>query len=79
MKKIPYVLFICTLIFAPLAFGTVEQWSMLAVEILIALAVLFYCIQLKKTSGTLLYVPGLVPLFLCYKYIKKLEKYTKSH
>jgi tetratricopeptide (TPR) repeat protein len=64
MKNTPYVLFIITLVFAPLAFGTVEQWSLLTVQVLIALAVLGYCLQLVKTSGNLLHVPGLVPLLL---------------
>jgi O-antigen ligase/tetratricopeptide (TPR) repeat protein len=64
MKKIPYILFSSILIFAPLAFGTVEQWSMLTVEILIALAVLGYCIQPPEKSAGLLSVPGLVPLLL---------------
>jgi tetratricopeptide (TPR) repeat protein/O-antigen ligase len=64
MKKIPYVLFICTLIFAPLAFGTVEQWSLLTVEVLIALAAIVYSIQLIKTSGSFLHVPGFIPLLL---------------
>ena len=64
MKKIPYVLFISTLIFAPLAFGTVEQWSLLTVEFLITLAVLFAAIHLINTSGRLVAAPGLVPLLL---------------
>jgi tetratricopeptide (TPR) repeat protein len=64
MKKIPYVLFVGILIFAPLAFGTVEQWSLLTLEILIALAVLSSAIYLIKTSGRLLSAPGLVPLLL---------------
>ena len=64
MKKIPYVLFISILIFAPLAFGTVEQWSMLTVEVLIGLAVLWFSIQPTNASPHLLSVPGMVPLLL---------------
>jgi tetratricopeptide (TPR) repeat protein len=64
MKKIPYVLFICTLIFAPLAFGTVEQWSMLTVEVLVSLAITVYCIQHIRTSGKFHHVPGVIPLLL---------------
>ena len=64
MKKIPYVLFIGILIFAPLAFGTVEQWSLLTLEILIALAVLSSSVHLITTSGRLFSAPGLLPLLL---------------
>jgi tetratricopeptide (TPR) repeat protein len=62
MRKISYFLFLSVLIFSPLAFGTVEQWSMLTVEVLIALAITVYFIQLVKSSGHFLHVPGFVPL-----------------
>jgi hypothetical protein len=64
MKKIPYVLFISTLVFAPLAFGTVEHWSVLTLELLVALAVLTFCLSLVRSSRPLLSIPGLVPLLL---------------
>ncbi len=62
MKKIPYILFIACLIFAPLAFGTTEPWSLLTVEVLIALAVLFHAVQTDGVSVRV--VPGLAPLLL---------------
>ncbi|KJR97826.1 MAG: hypothetical protein VR65_22680 [Desulfobulbaceae bacterium BRH_c16a] len=64
MKKIPFVLFIATLIFAPLAFGTVEEWSMATVQLLIALTVFFFCLFLLPSSGRLHKIPGLIPLVL---------------
>lgn len=64
MKKIPFVLFLCTLIFAPIAFGTVEQWSLLTVEIFTALAFLLYCSRLEGMSAGIFSIPGLVPLLL---------------
>ncbi len=64
MTKISYIFFIIPLVFAPLAFGTVENWSLLAVEVLIAAAVLVFCLQRSQTVEKLIHVPGLVPLFL---------------
>lgn len=64
MKKIPFVLFAATLIFAPLAFGTVEQWSMTTVQLLIVSTIFAYCVALIKPSEKLLNVPGLIPLLL---------------
>ena len=61
--QIPFVLFIVTLIFAPLAFGTVELWSMTVVEILICVTLsILFVLKLQK-KHTFLEVPGLVPLF----------------
>ncbi len=64
MKKLVHSLFLGTLIFAPLAFGTAEQWSLLVVEVLVAAAALAYCFQLSPEDGGLLRVPGVVPLGL---------------
>lgn len=64
MKNIPFVLFVATLVFAPLAFGTAEDWSMTTVQLLIALTVFFFCLQLRKSPEKLLQTPGLLPLML---------------
>ncbi len=64
MKKIPFFLFLTVLAFSPLAFGTTEQWSLLAVEVLISLAFLTYYLQLETTDPGFLSTPGLVPLLL---------------
>ena len=64
MNKFSYVLFISALIFAPLAFGTVENWSLLVLQLLVAAAVFTFCLQGWQSSDKLLHVPGLLPLFL---------------
>ncbi len=64
MKNIPFALFIATLVFAPLAFGTVEEWSMTTVQLLIVFAGLFFCLQYRASPEKLLQTPGLAPLVL---------------
>ena len=64
MTKTSYALFIITLIFAPLAFGTVEQWSLLIVQMLIAASVFTFCLQRGQPTNKLFHVPGLIPLIL---------------
>lgn len=64
MKKLSYALFVSPLIFAPLAFGAVEHWSLLTVQLLIAAAVFIFCLQRQKSAENLLHVPGLLPLVL---------------
>ena len=62
MKNIALGFFLAPLVVAPLAFGTVEGWSLLLVELLIALAVLTYAVQHQQ--GKLLAIPGILPLML---------------
>ena len=64
MKNIPFLLFVGTLVFAPLAFGTAEDWSITTVQLLIVSTVFFYCLQLRKSPEKLLETPGLLPLVL---------------
>ena len=64
MTRTSYVLFIITLIFAPLAFGTVEQWSLLVVQMLIAASIFTFCLQRSPSAEKLFHVPGLIPLLL---------------
>ena len=64
MKDIPFALFIATLVFTPLAFGTVEEWSMTTVQLLIVFTVFFFCLQRRTSPDKLLQAPGLVPLVL---------------
>ncbi|MCI5132622.1 MAG: hypothetical protein D3904_14185, partial [Candidatus Electrothrix sp. EH2] len=69
--RISFVLFLITLFFAPLAFGTTETWSMITVELLIALTALLYCSSsCTKTKETVCYrVPGFLPLLLLLSWI----------
>ncbi len=68
MHKTVHRLFIFILIFAPLAFGTVEQWSVTIMQITIFAALLLY---LYVRSETLQFyeIPGLLPLLLLLGYI----------
>lgn len=69
MTKFSFVLFLSSLIFAPLAFGTVEPWSLLAVQLLIAAAVMAFCLQSRQAAGKLVHVPGLFPLLFLVGWI----------
>lgn len=64
MRSLPYALFLGTLFFAPLAFGSVETWSIGLVEILVFLTTLAYCFATRHESQPYLKVPGILPLFL---------------
>ncbi len=64
MRSLPYSLFLATLLFAPLAFGSVETWSIALVEILVFLTALTYFFQGKHGARPFLQVPGILPLLL---------------
>jgi len=64
MKQLSLFLFITTLIFSPLAFGSVETWSLGLVQILVCVSALFYFLQMQRDSSSFLTVPGLLPLLL---------------
>ena len=62
--SVSFFLFIFTLIFAPLAFGCVEYWSIGTVEVLVPLSLLVLCgVQLQRKERPV-QVPGLLPLLL---------------
>jgi O-antigen ligase/Tfp pilus assembly protein PilF len=62
MPRIAYSLFIVTLIFAPLAFGTVELWSYTVMELMICVSALFLFASYRQNK--FYQVPGMVPLLL---------------
>ncbi|MEN8140633.1 MAG: O-antigen ligase family protein [Thermodesulfobacteriota bacterium] len=64
MQRVSYYLFIFLLIFCPLAFGTVEPWSLTVMEFMAPLALLLYMVGSRKGPGSWQRVPGLVPLLL---------------
>lgn len=64
MQHISYKLFVAILLFAPLAFGSVETWSIGLVEALIFLTTIIYCREIRHKSQVPLKVPGAIPLFL---------------
>ena len=59
-----YYIYIFVLLFAPLAFGSMELWSLATVEVLtgVTAVVLFVAVWMKKQR--LVVVPGLLPLLL---------------
>lgn len=57
-------LFLGALVFAPLAFGSVENWSLLILEAGIALSFLLLSVPLLKKRAPLYVVPGALPLLL---------------
>jgi O-antigen ligase/tetratricopeptide (TPR) repeat protein len=64
MYRTSFILFISILFFSPLAFGSVEQWSMTTVQFLICCCALFLVLSPKKDERYLLKVPGTLPLTL---------------
>jgi O-antigen ligase/tetratricopeptide (TPR) repeat protein len=69
MRSLPYALFICILFFAPLAFGSVETWSIALVEISICLATLSYLFVVYREKLLFFHVPGITPLLLLLLWI----------
>ena len=64
MRALSYSLFIATLIFAPLAFGSVETWSIAIVESLVFLTALTCFFHIHRSDESILQTPGLLPLLL---------------
>lgn len=63
MTKIIFLIFTGILLFSPLAFGTVEPWSLTIMETLIFLALfLFFSIKAKRKESSLYEIPGIIPL-----------------
>ncbi|MEA2115032.1 MAG: O-antigen ligase family protein, partial [Thermodesulfobacteriota bacterium] len=60
----PLFLYLFILIFSPLAFGTVEYWSLGTVEAVVPATVLLLCVHLQINKDPHLRVPGLLPLVL---------------
>ncbi len=64
MKRISSALFLFALVFAPLAFGTVEAWSLSVVEITTAAAFFLFYLSAWFHKDSTLKVPGTLPLVL---------------
>lgn len=71
LKKSPFRIFLFTLIFSPLAFGTVEPWSLFIMETSVFAAVCIIVAGRGSRKQALPYyeVPGLLPLMLLLAYI----------
>jgi O-antigen ligase len=69
MAKIIFMIFIFVLVFSPLAFGTVEPWSLTIMETFSIFALFLLLIRNLLKKDTFLYdIPGIIPLlfFLAY-------------
>jgi O-antigen ligase/tetratricopeptide (TPR) repeat protein len=64
MRALSFFLFIATLIFTPLAFGSVETWSITIVECLIFLNALICFFSIHRQDESIFEVPGILPLSL---------------
>jgi O-antigen ligase/Flp pilus assembly protein TadD len=62
MCKAAYVLFLATLIFAPMAFGTVEAWAYTLMELMICASAIF--LYFSNRQNRFYQVPGIIPLLL---------------
>ena len=69
MPKIVYGIFISILIFSPLAFGTVERWSLTVMEALTFSSLLLFLITVCNQKKNLYKVPGIIPLIFLGAYI----------
>lgn len=68
MNRLSFALFLLTLFFAPLAFGSVETWSIGSVEVLVFFS-LFLCFFREKNRNKFYKPPGLLPLLLLLGFI----------
>ncbi|MCP4295762.1 MAG: O-antigen ligase family protein, partial [Proteobacteria bacterium] len=62
--KFSYRFYLCSLFFAPLAFGSSELWSIATVEVLACIAGILFFVHLYIQRKGLHYIPGLGPLVL---------------
>lgn len=79
-KKTAYYLFLFALIFSPMAFGTVEIWAYLIMEVIICASTLLFVFSSK--NKTFYQCPGLLPLilvnaFLLFQIIPLPENFVK--
>ncbi|MCD6584134.1 MAG: O-antigen ligase family protein [Desulfobacteraceae bacterium] len=67
MRKTAEYLFLTALLFTPMAFGTVETWSCLIMEVIICASALFLYFSTKQKI--FYQVPGILPLILVLAFI----------
>ena len=64
MKNSTFPIFLFGLIFAPLAFGTVEQWSLVVLQMTTGAAYILFFLGCLGKKSDVLRIPGLLPLVL---------------
>lgn len=69
MTRTITILFLCILIFSPLAFGTVEHWSLVIMETASIAALLLLLLRNVRKKDPFLYeIPGIIPLLCLLAY-----------
>lgn len=69
MNKFIYLLYLFVLFFSPLAFGTVEQWSLAIVEICSLAVAAIYYLHLTSEGKKSVHVVGIFPLSLLLLFV----------
>ena len=69
MERLSYLIFVITLFFSPLAFGTVEEWSLAVMEVLCFLSLLLLLMRKGEDARKFYAVPGFLPLFFLIVYM----------
>lgn len=69
MSKTVYRFFVFLLVFSPLAFGTVEQWSLTVMETVSLVALCLFLFKHIRDGRSLREVPGIMPLSLLLVYM----------
>lgn len=70
MNRKIFFIYIFVLIFAPVAFGTVEDWSLAVMEVLSLLAAALLLLKAVRGNRSSLYeIPGLLPLLLLLSFM----------
>lgn len=69
MENAAYKIFLFLLVFAPLAFGTTELWSLTIMEVLSYCATLLFILSRAMNGKTIYKTPGLLPFFLFLLYL----------
>jgi O-antigen ligase/Flp pilus assembly protein TadD len=70
MKKSIYGLFIFVLLFCPLAFGTVEPWSLAVMESASVAGLFLFFYRRARSAAPFVYeIPGILPLMILLGYI----------
>jgi len=69
MNSVIFTAFIAVLLFSPLAFGTVEQWSYAVMEVVSVVVLLLVFLRIFQKKTFYYETPGIVPLLLFLSYI----------
>jgi O-antigen ligase/tetratricopeptide (TPR) repeat protein len=69
VHKLIFILYIFVLLFSPLAFGTVEPWSLAVMETLALLLLVMVLVGGVRNKQVFYHIPGSIPLMLFLTYV----------